>query len=103
MPRTILATALAAALSWPAAALACEVEEWRWYESEHSQYVEVEGSATCRTGMIYLRLYGARGEERRFLGVSESRIEGHVWKALVEQVELAPEEGLAIKFVVERR
>lgn len=103
MQRTILATALAAVLSWPAATLACEVEGWRWYKPDYGQAVEIEGSTTCRTGSIFLRLYGVKGEEQRFLGVSETLIEGHVFMARAEQVELAPGEDLTIRFAVERR
>ena len=60
----------------------CEIEEWRWDYTAIMETLTIEGSATCDTGKVSMRLYDGEGEGAEFLGVRDriyhrARLQGH--------------------------
>ena len=89
---------LAAALLSPAAAHAaeCKIEDWKWSSLAPTVLV-VEGTTTCKTGEIVLRLY--EGEGGAFVGVETAYIQGYAFKT-IRKVTAQPS-VLAIKYTIE--
>ena len=79
MRKTKLFIALAAALGTQTV-MACEIEDWRYLDTA-GPYFEIEGTTTCRQGMISIRAYD--GDEN-WLGNASGFITGHSFSALVE-------------------
>ncbi len=52
----------------------CELEAWRGYKT--GPYVTIEGSATCDTGHMIVRLY----DGDKFLAMADGYVEGHAVK-----------------------
>ena len=72
------------------AALACEVEDWRWYHTEALRAFGVEGVATCDSGRIAMRAYDQVGDKRKFLGVEDTFIENRTFKMTIYAVDPRP-------------
>ena len=60
----------------------CEIEEWTWGYTAIMEALTIEGSATCDTGQVSMRLYDGEGEGAKFLGVETGYITGHGFKVL---------------------
>ena len=63
------------------------------------QAVTIDGVATCDAGKVRLRLYDGVGDTRKFIGVETAYIEGHIFKAILLQVERP--KALAIKYSIQ--
>lgn len=89
---------LAAALLSSSAAYAadCKIEDWKWSSLAPTVLV-VEGTTTCKTGEIVLRLY--EGEGGAFIGVETAYIQGYAFKT-IRKVTAQPS-TLAIKYTIE--
>ena len=81
------------------AALACEVEDWRWYHTEALRALGVEGVATCDSGRIAMRAYDQVGDKRKFLGVEDTFIENRAFKMTIYAVDPRPKNPV-IEFTI---
>ena len=84
----------AAVLMWSSAAGACddhmgacEIEDWTHTYTASMQALVIDGVATCDAGKVRLRLYDGDGESRKLIGVDTAYIEGHIFKALMLQMQ----------------
>ncbi len=100
----LIAMAVSACLIGASAALACddhigacEIEDWRSWDS-FGTFV-IEGVATCDTGFIRIRLYDGEGDGQRFLGTAEGFIDGHVFSALATNLDTP--KNLSIKYSID--
>jgi len=103
--RTIMTAAVAATLS-AGVALACddhygtcEIEDWTHTYTAMAQALQIDGVATCDTGRLMLRLYDGEGDDRKFIGVENAFIKGHIFTAIKLQV--AEPAALSIKYSIE--
>ena len=106
MKRPVL-TALAFCLA-PEAALACddhvgtcEIEDWKHTYTGMMEALVIDGVTTCDSGEIRLRLYDGEGDAQEFVGVETAYIDGHIFKAMLLQVEKP--KALSIKYSIEAR
>ena len=76
----------------------CEIEDWKHTYTSMMQALTIDGVATCDAGEIRLRLYDGDGDTRKFIGVDTAYIEGHIFKAILLQVEKP--KALAIKYSI---
>ncbi len=104
MRRPVL-TALALCMA-PGVALACddhfgkcEIEDWKHTYTEMMEALVIDGVTTCDAGEIRLRLYDGEGDAREFIGVETAYIDGHIFKAMLLQVEKP--KVLSVKYSIE--
>lgn len=76
----VLGIFAALSLLGSASAAACEIEDWR-YTSAGGKYVEIEGTTTCESGQIRIRVYDGSGN---YLGNANGFIQGYSFSALVQ-------------------
>ena len=77
----------------------CEIEDWTHTYTAVMQSLVIDGVATCNSGTVRLRLYDGEGDARKFIGVDTAYIEGHIFKALMLQVEKP--RALSIKYSIQ--
>ena len=77
----------------------CELEDWRYWHSDVMSSLAVEGSVTCESGKIVLRLYGGTEENKTFLGVADAYIDGYAFTALASDIETPPD-NLFLKYSI---
>ena len=102
--RTILAASLAATLvlvSAPGRACddhhgQCEIEDWRWNTVPGTDFVMIDGVATCDKGEVALRLYD--GDGGKFLGVDTAYIEQHIFQTMLQGIQNPSD--IAIKYSI---
>ena len=97
-------TALALCMA-PGVALACddhvgkcEIEDWKHTYTGMMEALVIDGVTTCDAGEIRLRLYDGEGDDQEFVGVETAYIDGHIFKAMLLQVEKP--QALSIKYSV---
>ena len=109
MTKPLIPAALAAALLFPAGvALACddhhgtcEIEDWKATYMTGMQAIRIDGVATCDTGRITLRLYDGEGNDRKFIAVETTYIEGHAFKEFARP--FPKPAALSIRYSIEQR
>ena len=79
----------------------CEIEDWKHTYTSMMQALTIDGVATCDAGEVRLRLYDGEGDARKFLAVDTAYIEGHIFKAILFQVEKP--KALTIKYSIAPR
>lgn len=57
----------------------CEIEDWIVKFDNMLKVLEIQGVATCNSGLFKLRLYEGEGENRKFYGVEDAFIEGYTF------------------------
>lgn len=77
----------------------CAIEDWRWNAVLGTDFVMLDGVATCNGGEIALRLY--EGDGGKFLGASTAYIEQHIFQAMLQGIQ-SPSD-LAIKYSIKPR
>lgn len=75
----------------------CRVEDWRSSYDKDSKYLEIQGSATCKKGILYLRVY----DGENFLGTDTCDIEGYIFEATLWKIKKEPA-SVSIKFHIEQ-
>ena len=105
MKLSIFATVFAVAILCPPPAMACddhvgtcELEAWRAHNAIPG-ILTIEGSATCDSGVVSIRLYDVAGGAERFLGTANGFIQGHALHAVAAELD-APGE-LAIRVSID--
>ena len=100
----VLSCAAMESLHWVGPALSCDdldgecrLEGWRWHGSFGS--IMIDGSSTCDSGLVNIRLYDDGGDDPVFLGVATGFIEGHALQAIASGIETP--ESMAIKYSIE--
>ena len=78
----------------------CEIEDWRSIDSGGGMLM-IEGSTTCDSGSISIRLYDGAGDDQAFLGTANGYIEGHVLSAIA--IDIGKPEMLSIKYSINPR
>lgn len=63
----------------------CTIEDWRWNSVPGTDFVMLDGVATCDKGKAALRLY--EGEGGKFLGSDTAYIEQHIFQAMVQGIQ----------------
>ncbi len=81
-----------------AASAECKIEDWRSY-TQLGNYLIVEGATSCPSGLISIRLYDGKGENKKFLGLAEGIVSGHSFQAIAQNVS-KPQE-LSIKYSID--
>ena len=79
----------------PPPAPACKLEGWRW--KSFQGFVTIEGTTSCPTGRIDIRLY----DRQKFLGVATGYVRAHAFTAMATDIR-APK-TLTIKYAIEPR
>ena len=74
----------------------CEIEDWRWNPVPGTDFVMLDGVATCDKGKVALRLY--EGDGGKFLGTDTAYIEQHIFQAMVQGIQ-SPND-IAIKYSI---
>ena len=72
----------------------CEIEAWRTVFT--SGILAIEGSATCNSGGVQVRLY----DDDQFIGVASGIVDGHVVRAFAHDIAQRPQ-TLSIKYSIE--
>ena len=91
--------ALLAVPAWAQNGAACEIEDWRW-RTEFG-YIIIEGTTTCISGEIFIRIYDVDADNNEnFLGVAHSYIDGFIFEVLKEGIP-HPRGDLQIRYVIE--
>lgn len=75
----------------------CQVEGFRFYEKA-KDFIAVEGSTTCPEGWIYIRMFDGSGENARYLGNAEGKINGYSFEIFADFVTVP--EVLSIKYSI---
>ena len=75
----------------------CSIEDWRWNAVPGTDFVMLDGVATCDKGKVALRLY--EGEGGKFLGTDTAYIEQHIFQAMLQGIQSPPD--IAIKYSIE--
>ena len=78
----------------------CEIEDWKASYQDMMQSLEIQGVATCRSGIFKLRMYEGQGENRKFYAVEDAFIEGYTFRAFLFNVE--EPENLTFEYTYER-
>ena len=66
----------------------CKIEDVRWWHSNVffgiplNDRLRIEGSTTCASGFVTLRLYEGTGELRTFIGTVDGRIRGYAFSVI---------------------
>ena len=81
----------------------CEIEEWRSYSSTGASLRKliIEGSATCASGFVAIRLYEGTGESRTFIGTADGVIRGYAFSATTAFYTETKQESLSIEYSIE--
>ena len=75
----------------------CEIEAYRAYDS--ADWLVIEGSATCKDGQIFIRLYDSSGGEEKYIGNANGFIQGYTFELVAYGI--SPPNSLSIKYVIE--
>ena len=75
----------------------CQIEDFRYYDS--IGFLVVEGSTTCPSGEIYIRLYDSSDDENKYLGNATGYINGYTFELIANGI-VSPEK-LSIKYTIE--
>ncbi len=68
----------------------CKIEDWRSMYHPSLQIVVIEGTTTCDTGRVTLRVYDEARDESPFVGIAETFITGHTFQASIMSVGKKP-------------
>ncbi len=74
----------------------CKIEGFRYYEV--LEFMMIEGSTTCQSGQIYIRLYESSGDEEKYLGNATGFINGYTFELIANDI--VPPEALSIKYTI---
>lgn len=100
MKNLLQSTALAVCLGIPAQVLACDLEAWTWRYTS-IQRIEIEGSTTCKSGWIYIRLYDGKPSGDTFIGIVNTFIEGYTFTRSSSEVARPKSNTLHIRYSIE--
>jgi len=59
----------------------CRIEDWRWYQVD--DIIHIDGSATCKTGKVYIRVYD---ESDNYLGNDWTFIDGYTFSIAIFKI-----------------
>ena len=93
----IIALGLGSALACDDHVGTCEIEDWRWQNA--MGMLSIEGSTTCDSGFVHIRLYEESGDESQFLGVAQGLIEGHALTAFATDIDRP--QSLSIEYSID--
>ncbi len=75
----------------------CEIEDWRPVDMFGS--LQIEGVATCDSGLISIRLYDEASGESKYLGNAAGFIQGHTFSAIA--TDISEPESLMIRYSID--
>ncbi len=82
----------------------CKIEDWQWDRIvlfNDNDQLRIEGSTTCASGFVTIRLYEGTGESRTFIGTVDGRIRGYAFSVTKTfDVETKPS-SLSIEYSIE--
>lgn len=99
-----LAPVLAAAMLWPALALAedCKLEHWKTRHNAVMGMFIIEGITTCDEGRIIMKLFDGEGEGRKFIGFIRETIRDGTFREIITGVTEKPR-NLTVEYTIKPR
>jgi hypothetical protein len=76
---------------------ACDIEDWRFFQAS-KRYIQIEGTTTCSSGVLYIRVYD--GDTRKYVGNAKSYIKGNIFETIMRGVAPA---SVSIKYTIDAR